>query len=39
MMTPRDVSRATFGQSVNRDITVPSMTLRIWTFMRLEIQG
>ena len=29
MMTPRDMNRATLGQSVNRDIPVPSVALRV----------
>ena len=29
MMTPRDMNRATLGQSANRDIPVPSVALRV----------
>ena len=29
MMTPRDMIRAILGQSVNRDILVPGVTLRV----------
>ena len=29
MMTPRDMNRATFGQSANRDIPVPSVALMV----------
>ena len=29
MMTPRDMNRATLGQSANRDIPVPSVVLRV----------
>ena len=29
MMTLRDMNRATLGQLVNRDISVPSVTLRV----------
>ena len=29
MMTPRDMNRATLGQSKNRDIPVPSVALRV----------
>ena len=39
MMTPRDMIRATPGQSVNRDISVPGVALRVWTFMRFGVQG
>ena len=27
--TPRDISRATFGQLANRDIPVPSVAIRV----------
>ena len=27
--TPRDMSRATLGQSVNRDILIPSVAIRV----------
>ena len=39
MMTPRDMIRATSGQSVNRDILVPSVTLKVETFLRFGVQG
>ena len=29
MMTPKDMNRATLGQSVNRDILVPSVASRV----------
>ena len=29
MMTPRDMNRATLGQSVNIDILVPSVAFRV----------
>ena len=29
--TPRDMSRATLGQSANRDILVPSVAIRVLT--------
>ena len=29
MMTPRDMNRATLGQSVNRDILIPSVAFRV----------
>ena len=36
-MTPRDMIRATPGQSVNKDILVPGEALRVWTFMHFEV--
>ena len=39
MMTPRDMIRATPSQSVNRDILVPGVTLRVETFLRFGVQG
>ena len=39
MMTPRDMSRATLGQSVNRDIPVPNVAIRVWTLMHFGLQG
>ena len=39
MMTPRDMSRATLDQLVNRVIPVPSVAIRVWTFMRFGVQG
>ena len=39
MMTPRDMIRATPGQLVNRDILVPSVVLKVGTFMRFGVQG
>ena len=38
-MTPRDLNRVTLGQLVNRDIPVPSVALRVYTFRRFGIQG
>ena len=32
MMTPRELNRATLGQSMNRDILVPSVAFRVQTF-------
>ena len=32
MMTPRDMNRAILDQLVNRDIPVPSVALRVYTF-------
>ena len=29
MMAPRDMNRATLGQSVNRDIPVPSVAFKV----------
>ena len=29
MMTPKDMNRATLGQSVNRDILIPSVAFRV----------
>ena len=37
MMTPRDVIRAKPGQSVNRDILVLGVALRVWTFMHFGV--
>ena len=39
MMTPRDMIIATPGQSVNRDILVVGVALRVWAFMRFRVQG
>ena len=39
MMTPRDMNRATLCQSTSRDIPVPSVALRVYTFRRFEVQG
>ena len=39
MMTPGDMIRATPGQLVNRDILVPSVALRVRTFMLFGVQG
>ena len=33
MMTPKNMIRATLSQSVNRDILVPDVALRVLTFM------
>ena len=38
-MTPRDINRATLGQLVSRDISVPSVALRVCTFRRFGVQG
>ena len=37
--TPRDLSRVTLGQKVNRDILVPSVAIRVWAFKCFKIQG
>ena len=39
MITPRDLNRTTLGQLVNRDILVPSVALRVYTFRRFGVQG
>ena len=39
MMTPKDMNRATLGKSANRDISVPSVALRVYTFRRFGVQG
>ena len=39
MMIPRDMIRATPGQSMNRDILVLGVALRVWIFMRFRVQG
>ena len=37
--TPKDISRATLGQSANRDIPVPSVAIRVLAFKRFGVQG
>ena len=39
MMTLRDMSRATLGQSINRDIPITSVAIRVLTFMLFEVQS
>ena len=39
MMTSKDMNRATLGQSVNRDISIPSVALRVYTFRHFGAQG
>ena len=39
MMTPKDMIRATLGQSVNRDILIQNVAFRVYTFKRFGIQG
>ena len=36
-MTPKDMIKATPGQSVNRDILVLSVALRVWAFIRFGV--
>ena len=38
MMIPRDIIRATPGQSMNRDILVPGVALRVWTIFVSEFR-
>ena len=37
MMTLREMNRATLGQSANRDIPVPSVALRVYTFRHFGV--
>ena len=37
MMTPRDMNRATLGQSMNRDILVKSVAFRVSKFKRFGV--
>ena len=37
--TPRDMSRATLGQSTNRDIPIPSVAIRVRAFKHFGVQG
>ena len=37
MMTPKDMIRAAPSKSVNRDILVLGVTLRVWTFMHFGV--
>ena len=37
MMTPKDMNKAILGQLVNRDIPVPSVALRAYTFGRFGV--
>ena len=37
MMAPKDMIRETHGQLVNRDILVPGVALRVWTFMLFRV--
>ena len=39
IMTPRDLSRATLGQSANTDILVPSVVIRVLAFKHFGVQG
>ena len=38
-MTPKDINRATLGQLASRDISFPSVALRVCTFRRFRVQG
>ena len=35
--TPRDMSKVTLGLSANRDIPIPSVTIRFSAFKRFEV--
>ena len=39
MMTPRDMNKATIGQSVNRDIPGSKCGIRVYTFKRFVVEG
>ena len=38
-MTPRDMGKATLGQSGNRDIPSSKCSVRVCTFMHFEVEG
>ena len=38
-MTHRDMGKATFGQSGNRDIPGSKCSIKVCTFMHLRVQG
>ena len=39
MMTPRDMNKATIGQSGNRDISGSNCGIRVYTFKRFRVEG
>ena len=39
MMTPKDMSNTTFGQSGNRDIPSSKCGIRVYTFKRFGVEG
>ena len=39
MMTPRDMNKATIGQSGNRDIPGSKCGIRVYTFKRFRVEG
>ena len=39
MMTPRDMNKATIGQSGNRDISGSNWGIRVYTFKRFGVEG
>ena len=39
MMTPRDMNKATIGQSGNRDIPGSNCGIRVYTFKRFGFEG
>ena len=39
MMTPRDMNKATIGQSGNRDISGFNCGIRVYTFKRFGVEG
>ena len=39
MMTPRDMNKATIGQSGNRDILGSKCGIRVYTFKRFGVEG
>ena len=39
MMTPRDMNKATIGQSGNRDIPGSKCGIRVYTFKRFGVEG
>ena len=38
-MTPKDMGKATLGQSGNRDIQSSKCGIRVCTFMHFEVRG
>ena len=38
-MTPRDMDKATLGQSENRDIPGSKCGIRVYTFMHFGVKG
>ena len=39
MMTPRDMNKATIGQSGNRDISGSNCGIKVYTFKRFGVEG